>query len=108
MKALFGACESSASHLGAVASLSPAGTSLENLQPSISTPPPPLGQADPAPQMNRKKLQSPLFCQEHCFHKCLLPDLVKSSGSSGFDFSLGHSEKRCACDIWKQGWTLPF
>ena len=71
-------------------------------------PPPPLGQADPTPQMNRKKLQSPLFCQEHCFHKCLLPDLVKSSGSSGFDFSLGHSEKRCACDIWKQGWTLPF
>lgn len=44
MKALFGAHESSASHLGAVASLSPAGTSLENLHPSIITPPPPLGQ----------------------------------------------------------------
>lgn len=37
MKALFGARESSASHLGAVASLSPAGTSLENLHPSIIT-----------------------------------------------------------------------
>lgn len=52
----------------------------------------------------QKQLQSPLFCQEHCFNKCPLPDLVKSSVSSGFDFSRGHSEEHCACDIWKQGW----
>lgn len=52
----------------------------------------------------QKQLQSPLFSQEHCLNKCPLPDLVKSSVSSGFDFSLGHSEECCACDIWKQGW----
>lgn len=67
MKALFGACESSASHLGAVASLSPAGTSLENLQPSISTPPPPLGQGR-ALGWPTTRLELPLHSFIHSVH----------------------------------------
>lgn len=66
MKALFGACESSASHLGAVASLSPAGTSLENLHPSISAPPPPLGQGR-ALGWPTTRLELPLHSFIHSF-----------------------------------------
>ena len=77
---------------------------LGPLEGESCCPAPTSGAGWPHPTNEQKQLQSPLFCQEHCSYKCPLPDLVKSSVSSGFDFSLGHSEKRCAYDIWKQGW----
>ena len=83
MKALFGACESSASHPGAVASLSPAGTSLENLHPSISTPPPPLGQG--------RALGWPTACLElplHSFIQILLDPFSIPATSLGTELSL--------------------